>query len=152
MAKTDWLRSINMQGDVSLNSMVKNALSSYQHVGYSASVEYSDPHQLVGMLFNALLESLADARRHITGADLVSKGRSIARAQKIIYGLRTTLDFKQGGELARNLDALYDYCLRLLARASCENSQDALAEVSSLIGEISDAWQLMPTRRLSARQ
>ncbi|GAB5500254.1 MAG: flagellar export chaperone FliS [Pseudohongiellaceae bacterium] len=135
-----------------MNIMVKNALSSYQDVGYTASVDYSDPHQLVGMLFNALLESLADARRHLSAADLVSKGRSIARAQKIIYGLRSTLDFKRGGELARNLDALYDYCLRRLSLANAENDPAVLAEVASLLGEISEAWHLMPNRVFPEQQ
>lgn len=135
-----------------MNIMVKNALASYQDVGYKASVDYADPHQLVGMLFNAVLESLADARRNMAAGELAKKGRSIARSQKIIYGLRSTLDHSRGGELARNLDALYDYCLRRLAIANTENNDEALGEVTSLLGEISEAWHLMPNHGFPGQQ
>lgn len=135
-----------------MNALAKNALNIYQSTGFDSAVEFSDHHQLVGMLFNALIDSLADARRYVAAGNLSLKGEKITRSQKIIYGLRSTLDFEQGGELARNLDSLYDYCLRRLSSGNAENDQAALAEVSSLMSEIREAWQLMPTREFPGRQ
>jgi len=135
-----------------VNMMAKAALSSYESLGFKDSVEFCEPHQLVGMLFDALIDSLADSKRFLTEMDLCAKGRSLSRCQKILYGLRSTLDFNAGGELARSLDALYEYCLRRLSSANAENNEAALAEVASLMSEIREAWQLMPTREMPGKQ
>ena len=135
-----------------MNALARNALNVYQSTGFDSAVEFSDQHQLVGMLFNALLDSLADARRYMQDRDFSQKSENVTRSQKILYGLRSTLDFEQGGELARSLDSLYDYCLRRLSSANAENNEAALAEVASLMSEIREAWQLMPTREMPGKQ
>ena len=135
-----------------MNALARNALNVYQSTGFDSAVEFSDQHQLVGMLFNALLDSLADARRHLQDRAFSQKSEKVTRSQKILYGLRSTLDFEHGGELARSLDSLYDYCLRRLSSANAENNEAALAEVASLMSEIREAWQLMPTREMPGKQ
>ncbi|MCG7984204.1 MAG: flagellar protein FliS, partial [Candidatus Thiodiazotropha lotti] len=54
------------------------------------------------------------------------------------------LDFEQGGEIANNLDMLYDYMIRRLFTANVEQDVDALDEVISLLKEIKAAWDAMP--------
>jgi flagellar protein FliS len=140
-----------MPEEAFMSILSKYAMSSYRDVAYTASVEYADPHQLVSMLFRALLESLADARSNAGYGEDSLKYSSIERAQKIIFGLRSTLDFEKGGELARNLDSLYDYCIRRLIEANSGKDGAAVEEVSGLLSEISEAWHLMPNR-VSPRQ
>ena len=65
---------------------------------------------------------------------------SETKAQKIIFGLRKTLDFESGGELAVNLDSLYDYCLRTLTRAHAYNDVSLFQEVRDIFQDLLDAW------------
>ncbi|MDP6198814.1 MAG: flagellar export chaperone FliS, partial [Porticoccaceae bacterium] len=56
-----------------------------------------------------------------------------------------SLDFDKGGELARNLDDLYDYATRRLLKANIRNDIEAVQEIKGLLGEINGAWELLPS-------
>lgn len=122
----------------------KRALNAYRSVGASSAASYADRIQLVQMLFDGLLAALADAEGHMQRKDISGKGESISRATKIIIGLQGSLDFDQGGELARNLDDLYDYCTRRLLKASLRNDITLLHEVRDLLSEVNSAWEMLP--------
>ena len=132
-----------------MNTRNRGAMNMYQTNRYDMAVDYSDPQQLVYLLFSSLVDSLVDTVRHITEREWRQKSGSITRAQKILYGLKTTLDFENGGEIARNLDALYDYCLRRLSTANACNDLQAVLEVKGLMLEIKEAWTLLPARASS---
>lgn len=67
--------------------------NSYRNVGLETSVSMADPHQLVSMLFDALLQSLAAAKGSILSGDIPAKGRAISRAVRILEeGLKAGLD------------------------------------------------------------
>ena len=56
-------------------------------------------------------------------------------------GLITALDLEQGGEVALNLNAVYDYALRRLIQANVENSDALLQEVARVIEPIAQGWK-----------
>ena len=122
----------------------KKALNAYRNVGASSAVLYADRVQLIQMLFDGLLATLADAEGHIQRNDISAKAEAISRASRIIIGLQGSLDFDKGGEIARNLNELYDYCTRRLLKASLRNDVTILHEVRSLLNEINSAWELLP--------
>lgn len=122
----------------------KRALNAYRSVGAASEVSYADRIQLVQMLFDGLLGTLADAEGHMQRRDISGKGEAISRATKIIIGLQGSLDFDQGGELARNLNDLYDYCTRRLLKASLRNDITVLHEVRDLLSEVNSAWEMLP--------
>ena len=123
----------------------KKALNAYRNVGVASAVPYADRVQLVQMLFDGLLAALADAEGHIQRKDIAGKGEAVSRASKIIVGLQGSLDFDKGGELARNLSDLYDYCTRRLLKVSLRNDVLIIQEIRSLLNEINSAWELLPS-------
>jgi len=127
-------------------NMVKlhSAVEQYNRVGVSSGVESADPHQLIQMLMNGALEKIAIAKGHMERNDISQKGGNISWAISIIDGLRASLNVDDGGEIAQNLDDLYDYMTRRLARANIENNPDLLDEVSSLVRSVKGAWDQMP--------
>jgi len=123
---------------------LKNAIDSYGEVKVSTGVATADSVQLIQMLFDGLLESLRSAEGHIRRGSIEEKSKALTRAGKIVIGLQGALDFKAGGDIARNLDELYGYVTRRLLHINLHNDLDALAEVVSLMSEIKGAWESIP--------
>jgi len=120
------------------------AMNQYKQVGIQASVENADPHTLIQMLFDGVLERLNMAKMHMKQGNIALKGENISRAISIIDGLRTSLDMKKGDEMAENLEALYDHMQRQLVKANIESSEEKIQEVLSLVGEIRAGWMAIP--------
>lgn len=126
-------------------------IAQYQQVGASKAA-YADPWELTRMLFDGALERIAQARGAIEQRDIVRKGERIGKAIAIIDGLRGSLDFETGGELAANLDGLYDYVQRRLVTANARSDVAALDEAAALVREISDGWDAIPAEARDARR
>ena len=73
--------------------------------------------------------------------DFEKKSIHVTKAQKIIFGLRRTLDFEKGGEIAMNLDSLYDYCIRTLTSAHCTNDRKKFAEAQGILEDLLSGWK-----------
>jgi len=126
-------------------------MAGYKMVGQVGRVDYANQVELVQMLFSALLESMSEAEGHMQRGSVELKCKSIARADKIVQGLRITLDHERGGELARNLDALYEYVSRRLLHANLRNDVESLREARGLMADISSAWEMLPSVMLKQR-
>ncbi len=118
----------------------ETALSQYQSVKQQGRVAVSQNHGLVSLLFDRILERLAQASGAIERRDLAASGVAISDAIRIVDNLRASLDQAQGGEIAASLYALYDYVEKRLALANSKSDPAILAEVSGLIGEIKSGW------------
>lgn len=118
-------------------------INQYQQVG-AAGAAFADPHRLIEMLLNGGIDRLAQARGAVLRGDRPAKVKLIGKALDIIGGLRGGLDLERGGEIARNLDELYDYMQRRLVTANARDDVEILDEVSRLLAEIRDGWQAIP--------
>jgi flagellar protein FliS len=122
----------------------KLAFDGYGAVQVATGVATADSTRLILMLFDGLLESLVTARGHIEHGNIAEKGKSLSRASRIVLGLQGSLDFNQGGDLARNLDELYSYVTRRILQANVSNDVAVIDEVRNLMVEIRDAWATLP--------
>jgi len=120
------------------------AMNQYKQVGVQAAVGNADPHTLIQMLIDGAIERLNMAKMHMKQNNISKKGESISRAISIIDGLRASLDMEKGGEIATNLEALYDYMQRQLLAANLENKSENVDEVLSLMNEIRSGWTAIP--------
>ena len=118
------------------------AASAYKRVGVETSVEGANPHQLVNLLFDALLQSLSAAKAAMVRGDIEIKGREIGKSVRILQeGLIASLNQVDGGEVSLNLRGVYGYSVRALTLANMKNDQSKLSEVIGLIQTIADAWK-----------
>ena len=117
-----------------------SGVAQYRQVSVAAMVEDASPHRLIQLMFEGLMARLAAARGQITRRDIPGRAKSIGSAVAILGGLQQCLDDAKGGDLARNLDALYEYAQQRLFRANVDNDIAALDEVVDLIGGIKSAW------------
>jgi len=117
------------------------AASAYRQVGVQSAVDGASPHMLIKMLFDGLIQSLNAARGALQRGDVAEKGRQIGKAVRILEeGLKGGLNPAQGGDIARNLAALYDYCVGRLTLANVRNDEALVEEVARLIAPVAQGW------------
>jgi flagellar protein FliS len=121
-----------------------SAIKQYQQVSVNSAVIGASPHRLVQMLMEGALEQIAVAKEGMARNEVVLKSHSISRAINIIGGLQGSLNKEAGGEIAENLDNLYDYMAQRLLDANAQNDQSILDEVTSLMLQIKMGWDAMP--------
>ncbi|WVV49046.1 flagellar export chaperone FliS [Pseudomonas sp. NA13] len=93
------------------------------------------------MLFDSYQTSIRIARLHLQAGHIAEKGIAITKAINIVsQGLRASLDLEQGGDIAVQLDQLYDYVIRVLLRANLENDETALTTAADLLNNVAAAW------------
>ena len=124
----------------------RNAAHAYATVGLETGVVAASPHQLILMLFDGAELAVRMAIKHMNNGDIASKSTAITKASAIILeGLRAALDPHQGGEIAAQLAALYDYMLKRLMLAHINNQSAPLEEVLGLLRELHGAWKQIGT-------
>ena len=117
------------------------AASAYKRVSVETSVDGASSHQLISLLFDALLESLSLARLALESGDQEVKARHLSKAVRLIdEGLKASLD-EAGGEVTGNLRTVYSYSVRCLTEANLKNDLAKVVEVIGLISPIAEAWK-----------
>ncbi|MEK9713573.1 MAG: flagellar export chaperone FliS [Thalassolituus sp.] len=120
--------------------MYQSGASQYQKVNVTSEVLDADPHRLIQLLMEAALTRMAQAKGAIQRSDMNEKATLLGRVNEIIQTLQASLDHSHGGEIAANLDRLYDYMIRRLLEASAQNSTDMIDEVMGLMLEVKTGW------------
>lgn len=121
-----------------MNAMA--AMRQYQTVNTQAQAVDASPHRLIQMLFEGGLTRIAQARGAMERQQTALKGELIGKAIAIVGGLRGGLDLQRGGELAANLDSLYQYMVSRLLEANVKNEAALLDEVASLLRNVKSGW------------
>ena len=114
--------------------------NAYAKVGLETGVIASSPHKLIVMLFEGAMVAAKAGLAHMAAGETEKKGLSISKAINIIdNGLRASLD-RSAGEVAQNLDSLYEYMSRRLIEANLKNNPAMLEEVITLLADLKGAW------------
>ncbi|MGN0901831.1 MAG: flagellar export chaperone FliS [Succinivibrio sp.] len=119
-------------------------LKAYKKTNLEAELSVADPHRVIQMMYEGLIERLSQAKGAILRNDFEYKSDRISKAVGIINGLQTALDRKQDPELAERMYALYDYMKELLNKASVSLDTNFIDEVVKLILPIKMAWDKIP--------
>lgn len=120
------------------------AMNQYKEVRVQSSVMDATPHRLIQMLMEGVLEKIALAKGNILRKEIAQKGENIGKAITIVGGLQASLDKEKGGELAENLNSLYDYMAQRLLMANIQSDDAILDEVADLMLEIKAGWDAIP--------
>ena len=120
------------------------ALGAYKTNKNDVLIDDASPHQLITMLLDGALERVAAAKGAMERSEVAMTGEAIGKAISIVDNLRVSLDQNQGGPIAENLSALYDYMTRRLLEANATKDTAMLGEVAGLLKEIKVAWDQVP--------
>ena len=114
------------------------------------SIETASPAKLISMLYHGAIARLESARASIEEGQPGRANEDLQRAQEIVFELRASLDFGAGGEIARNLDALYSFCIERLVEANATKDAQLLPAVTSTLEGLSEAWDRMAEQQAAA--
>ena len=112
--------------------MSLKAINAYKKDNLKHDVATADPHRLTLMLMQGALDKLAYAKGAISRGDLKGRSDNVSKATAIFINLKDTLDIEVGGEMAQNLDSLYEYIINQLTSIDADNGVGLIDEVIAL--------------------
>jgi flagellar protein FliS len=101
----------------------------------------ASPIELVKLLYQAAIESVRDARRHLANRDIAARARAISKASMVLAELTVSLDHERGRDVSRGLARLYDYMSRRLIEANLQQTDPPLEEVLGLLLTLVEGWE-----------
>ncbi|MCT2195921.1 flagellar export chaperone FliS [Paenibacillus sp. p3-SID1389] len=120
--------------------MVSPNLAGYQ--AYQKNkYETASPHRLTLMLYNGAIQFAGKAKEAIDKRDIEETNSNLKKTQDIIYELISSLNIKEGGELALNLKKLYFYMIDRLIEANIKKLTAPVDEVIGMLQELRSAWE-----------
>jgi flagellar protein FliS len=125
--------------------MRKN-LEAYQNVSVKSNLASADPHQVITLMYNGLLESLAQAKGAIERNNYEKKSTLLTKSINILQSLKNSLDRESEPEISQNFDQLYSFCIDCIHGASHSLDITAIDQVINFLSPLRDAWQEMPEK------
>lgn len=123
--------------------MYEGATESYRQTNFLSA----DPLKLVRMCYGGAIGSLKLSRDAYIARDYAAKGNALIKALDIINELSTSLDMKRGGEVAKNLRALYLFMTQALLDADLKKNLKVFDDVIRMLEELQSAWQEIASER-----
>jgi flagellar protein FliS len=106
-----------------------------------ASVQTATPAQILLMLYEGAIKNVKKATECLDRKDIAGKGAYIGKAHDIVNELVNTLNFEVGGNIARDLERLYNFMIEQLVKANSENSKECLQAVQKLLETLLAGWR-----------
>lgn len=116
---------------------MSTSIQTYNSVGAGQDLT---PYQAVELLLDGALECISKALIAQQANNAAQRGEAVDTTLTILGLLQDSLDKSLGGELAQNLDDLYDYMTRRLASVAVDNSAHSLEEVQGIILQLREGW------------
>ena len=105
-------------------------------------------HQVISLLMDGALERASQA------IDALEHGKKddfqilVNKLVAIINGLKNCLDMNAGGEIAENLDSLYQYMVERITQSDESGIRAILEESIQLFSEIKGGWDHMELKNI----
>ncbi len=103
----------------------------------------ASPEKLVKMLYDGALKHLERSRVGLADTKLARSpevGQSLSKAIGIIGELRASLDHAAGGQVARDLDRLYEYSLDQLSQANLSRTPAGVNNTLQVMRTLKEGW------------
>ncbi|EJN6960053.1 flagellar export chaperone FliS [Photobacterium damselae] len=124
---------------------MRGSLQAYKKVSVNAQLASASPHRIIQMLYAGAIERLIQGKAAMEQGNIAMKCERLSKALDIIMSLRDCLSMEEGGDIANNLDSLYDYMIRQVSTANAENQPEPIDEVITMLREIKSAWDQIPS-------
>ena len=127
-------------GKTAFLSIYSLQMSSIANPYTNSAVSQAEPVKLVEMMYAAAIRFGRIARRHIESGEVEAAHHAILRTYAIVAELMATLDFEQGGAIAKNLEQCYDFMLSQLKQADMLKDLKPLDDVIGMLVPLHATW------------
>ena len=117
---------------------VQSALNAYKETDLT-EIDNATPHKLIELTFKDLKKNLLIIRRKLDENKPIG-GLESAKAIAAFEILKSSLNYENGGEIAKNLEQIYNYSLNQLQLVIKNDKEYELDSVISIISSLVDAW------------
>jgi flagellar protein FliS len=116
--------------------MMNNPYQQYKQT----AINTARPEDLVLMLYEGGIKFINKAVIAINDKNVQEAHACIKRTEDIVEQLMLGLDFKRGGQIATDLEALYDYMKRRLIEANIKKDISILEEMLGMFRDFRETW------------
>ena len=116
---------------------INHALESYKQNENDYVKGINSPHGRISILFDTIISNLENLMDNHPKTDFISLGKCLNG----ITILASSLNMKEGGEVAQNLVELYEYCRKTINNYIQDKKIEKLEEVHSIFSKLSEGWQ-----------
>jgi flagellar protein FliS len=117
--------------------MYSNVKKTYQQANFLTA----NPVKLVLLCYEGAVINLKLARDAYVAKDYKTKGKALKKVIDIIYELNASLDMQKGGQIAVNLNSLYNYMIRILTEADMKRDIKMFDRVAAMLEELEAGWR-----------
>ncbi len=118
-------------------------MQNYLDNDIASKVENDNPHKIVEEILKDLKNNLSLLAQCLQNNDTISRAKSdsFSKSLTAIYILQSSLDFNQGGEIAENLNKIYEFCRTTIIKSFSKKDFEAIKTLEPLINEILEGWK-----------
>jgi flagellar protein FliS len=125
------------------HSRHRSAASGYLRIRNESLTQQSSPQELILLVYESLVDRLVKCQGYLAQSDDGEFDREILKSMQLIqYGLRDSLSFDLGGEVAVNLDHTYATWMMVLEFLNTSRSAERLSALIVGVREVRDAWRV----------
>jgi len=114
--------------------------ASYSANQYRTNSVNTSPLQLVVMCYDGMLRFMKKVHDAIEANDIPNRVTYLNKTLAIVDELQGSLDFVRGGDVARNLDRIYNYLSNELMKVGMHNDLKTLNHLDTLVRDLRSAW------------
>lgn len=120
----------------------RHSIQSYATVGLETEVFSASPEELITLLIDGALSSIAKAKIYLSNGQIAERGLAISKAIDIVdTGLKRVVDKQKGGEVATQLITNYDVILHHLLQANLHADIGHLETAQKMLQSLGDTWK-----------
>ncbi len=107
------------------------------------SILTASPEKLVKLLYDGAIRNLEKSKLGLTDAKTARSpevGQSLSRAMGILGELRASLDHAAGGQIAKDLDRLYEFGLDQLSQSNLTRTAAGVDNTLRVMRTLKEGW------------
>ena len=120
----------------------RSAAAGYRRIRNESLTQQSTPQELILLVYDSLIDRLVKCQGSLETGDSGEFSRENLKCMQLIqYGLRDSLSFDLGGEVAVGLDRTYATWIMALEFLHSSQSLERLATLITGVRDVRDAWK-----------
>ena len=125
------------------NTRHRSAAAGYRRIRNESLTQQSTPQELILLVYDSLIDRMVKCDGSLESGDLAEFSRENLKCMQLIqYGLRDSLSFDLGGEVAVGLDRTYATWMMALEFLHSSQSRERLETLISGVRDVRDAWKV----------